>query len=116
CWAQIGSDDEPRFMLRMAGLFACRDTATATTATAQLAPQRSLKRSKSAPTAENLTMEQDLCWPRPSDTSSLSRVMVALLNGSEVMTNSQEKRVSRIAQSKGYRLEKVGKGPHHGRF
>ena len=32
------------------------------------------------------------------------------------MTNSQEKRVNRIAQSKGYRLEKVGKGPHHGRF
>jgi hypothetical protein len=32
------------------------------------------------------------------------------------MTNSQEKRVSRIAQSRGYRLEKVGKGPHHGRF
>ena len=32
------------------------------------------------------------------------------------MTNSQEKRVNRTAQSKGYRLEKVGKGPHHGRF
>ena len=32
------------------------------------------------------------------------------------MTNSQEKRVNRIAQSKGFRLEKVGKGPHHGRF
>jgi hypothetical protein len=32
------------------------------------------------------------------------------------VTNSQEKRVNRIAQSKGYRLEKVGKGPHHGRF
>jgi hypothetical protein len=32
------------------------------------------------------------------------------------MTNSQEKRVNRLAQSKGYRLEKVGKGPHHGRF
>ena len=42
--------------------------------------------------------------------------MLALLNVSEVMSNSQEKRVSRIAQSKGYRLEKVGKGPHHGRF
>jgi hypothetical protein len=42
--------------------------------------------------------------------------MLALRNGSEVMTNSQEKRVSRIAQSRGYRLEKVGKGPHHGRF
>jgi len=32
------------------------------------------------------------------------------------MTNSQEKRVSRVAQTKGYRLEKVGKGAHHGRF
>ena len=32
------------------------------------------------------------------------------------MTNSQEKRVNRIAHNKGYRLEKVGKGPHHGRF
>ena len=32
------------------------------------------------------------------------------------MTNSQEKRVNRIAQTKGYRLEKVGKGPQHGRF
>ena len=32
------------------------------------------------------------------------------------MTNSQEKRLSRIAQMKGYRLEKVGKGLHHGRF
>jgi len=32
------------------------------------------------------------------------------------MTNSQEKRVSRTAESKGFRLEKVGKGPHHGRF
>ena len=32
------------------------------------------------------------------------------------MTNAQEKHVSRLAQSKGYRLEKVGKGPHHGRF
>ena len=30
--------------------------------------------------------------------------------------NTQEKHVSRLAQSKGYRLEKVGKGPHHGRF
>ncbi|MFM9845979.1 MAG: hypothetical protein ACKVP3_02315 [Hyphomicrobiaceae bacterium] len=28
------------------------------------------------------------------------------------MTNSQEKRISRAAQTKGYRLEKVGKGPH----
>lgn len=32
------------------------------------------------------------------------------------MTNSQEKHVARLAVSKGYRLEKVGKGPHHGRF
>ena len=32
------------------------------------------------------------------------------------MTNAQEKHVARIAQSKGYCLEKVGKGPHHGRF
>jgi hypothetical protein len=32
------------------------------------------------------------------------------------MTNSQEKRISRTAQAKGYRLEKVGKGAHHGRF
>jgi hypothetical protein len=32
------------------------------------------------------------------------------------MSNTQEKHVSRLAQSKGYRLEKVGKGTHHGRF
>lgn len=32
------------------------------------------------------------------------------------MTNAQEKQVARIAENKGYRLEKVGKGPHHGRF
>ena len=32
------------------------------------------------------------------------------------MSNSQEKRVNRMAEAKGYRLEKVGKGPHHGRF
>lgn len=32
------------------------------------------------------------------------------------MTNSQEKRLNRLAQVKGYRLEKVGKGAHHGRF
>ncbi len=31
------------------------------------------------------------------------------------MTNSHEKRISRAAQTKGYRLEKVGKGLHHGR-
>ena len=32
------------------------------------------------------------------------------------MTNTQEKHVTRLAQTKGYTLEKVGKGPHHGRF
>ena len=32
------------------------------------------------------------------------------------MTNSQEKRLSRLAELKGHRLEKVGKGLHHGRF
>ena len=32
------------------------------------------------------------------------------------MTNAAEKRVTRTASSKGYALEKVGKGPHHGRF
>ena len=32
------------------------------------------------------------------------------------MSKSQEKRVTRLAEAKGYRLEKVGKGPHHGRF
>jgi hypothetical protein len=32
------------------------------------------------------------------------------------MSKSQEKRVERIAQTKGFRLEKVGKGSHHGRF
>jgi len=32
------------------------------------------------------------------------------------MSNSQEKRANRVAQTKGYRLEKIGKGPHHGRF
>jgi len=32
------------------------------------------------------------------------------------MSNSQEKRVNRLAQARGYRLEKVGKGEHHGRF
>ncbi len=32
------------------------------------------------------------------------------------MTNAQERRVSRAAENKGYYLEKVGKGPHHGRF
>lgn len=32
------------------------------------------------------------------------------------MTNATEKRLTRTAQTKGYRLEKVGKGPHHGRF
>ena len=32
------------------------------------------------------------------------------------MTNSQQKRVIRAALSKGYRLEKVGKGSHHRRY
>jgi hypothetical protein len=32
------------------------------------------------------------------------------------MSKSQEKRVTRLAEGKGYRLEKVGKGAHHGRF
>ena len=32
------------------------------------------------------------------------------------MTNAQEKHVGRLAQAKGFKLEKVGKGPHHGRF
>jgi hypothetical protein len=32
------------------------------------------------------------------------------------MSNAQEKRLNRIAAGKGYRLEKVGKGEHHGRF
>ena len=32
------------------------------------------------------------------------------------MSNTQEKRVERAALGKGYSLEKVGKGPHHGRF
>lgn len=32
------------------------------------------------------------------------------------MTNAQEKHVARLAAAKGYRLEKVGKGAHHGRF
>ena len=32
------------------------------------------------------------------------------------MTNTQERHATRIAESKGYKLEKVGKGAHHGRF
>lgn len=32
------------------------------------------------------------------------------------MSNAQEKRVIRLAEAKGYKLEKVGKGAHHGRF
>jgi hypothetical protein len=32
------------------------------------------------------------------------------------MSTTHEKHVSRTAEGKGYRLEKVGKGPHHGRF
>jgi hypothetical protein len=34
----------------------------------------------------------------------------------DCMSNAQEKRVTRVAQTKGFTLEKVGKGPHHGRF
>ena len=36
--------------------------------------------------------------------------------GDELMTNTHEKRVERVALGKGYSLEKVGKGAHHGRF
>ncbi|MEQ1697542.1 MAG: hypothetical protein ABL901_17040 [Hyphomicrobiaceae bacterium] len=32
------------------------------------------------------------------------------------MPNAHEKRVMKEAAAKGYLLEKVGKGPHHGRF
>ena len=32
------------------------------------------------------------------------------------MTNAQEKRVNRIAELKGFRLEKAGHGKAHGRF
>jgi hypothetical protein len=32
------------------------------------------------------------------------------------MSNTQEKHVTRMALAKGYVVEKVGKGPHHGRF
>jgi hypothetical protein len=32
------------------------------------------------------------------------------------MSNTQEKHATRVAASKGYTLEKVGKGAHHGRF
>jgi hypothetical protein len=32
------------------------------------------------------------------------------------MSNAKEKQVTRTAAAKGYTLEKVGKGPHHGRF
>jgi len=32
------------------------------------------------------------------------------------MTNAQEKRVTRIAELKGFRLEKAGNGKGHGRF
>lgn len=31
------------------------------------------------------------------------------------MTNHQEKILTRLAESKGYKIEKIGKGPHHGR-
>ena len=32
------------------------------------------------------------------------------------MSNVQEKRLTRAADAKGFKVEKVGKGPHHGRF
>ena len=32
------------------------------------------------------------------------------------MTNAQEKRLNRIAESKGFRLDKAGHGKGHGRF
>jgi hypothetical protein len=32
------------------------------------------------------------------------------------MTATTEKHIAKAAEAKGYRLEKVGKGPHHGRF
>jgi hypothetical protein len=32
------------------------------------------------------------------------------------MSNSQERRVNRIAEQKGFRLEKAGHGKGHGRF
>jgi hypothetical protein len=32
------------------------------------------------------------------------------------MTNAQEKRVNRIAELKGFRLERAGHGKGHGRF
>jgi hypothetical protein len=32
------------------------------------------------------------------------------------MSNIQEKKLTRVAETKGFKLEKVGKGPHHGRF
>jgi hypothetical protein len=32
------------------------------------------------------------------------------------MTAMTEKQITKTAEAKGYKLEKVGKGPHHGRF
>ena len=32
------------------------------------------------------------------------------------MTAATEKQIAKVAEAKGFRLEKVGKGPHHGRF
>jgi hypothetical protein len=32
------------------------------------------------------------------------------------VTNAQEKRITKLAAGKGYRLEKIGKGVHHGRL
>jgi hypothetical protein len=36
--------------------------------------------------------------------------------GAIPMTNAQEKRVNRIAELKGFRLERAGHGKGHGRF
>ena len=32
------------------------------------------------------------------------------------MTNAQEKRINRVAERSGFRLDKVGSGKGHGRF
>jgi hypothetical protein len=39
-----------------------------------------------------------------------------LFDRSDAMSNAQEKRVSRIAELKGFRLERAGHGKAHGRF
>ena len=38
------------------------------------------------------------------------------LTGVRPVTNSQEKRLNRIAERKGFRLDKAGHGKAHGRF